>query len=94
MTESEAKTKWCPLARTGIFQSASHGYGVGVGGVAVNRGVYALQDGTSPINPERDCKCVASACMFWRENQPAIEAAHGRTDAQGFCGAAGRPWTY
>lgn len=50
MTESEAKTKWCPYVRVLARPIAD---------VAVNR---AMNTGA----PDPDCMCLASGCMAWR----------------------------
>lgn len=52
MTEAEAKTKWCPFAR-------SYDYVTGAEiPVPLNR------DTTG--GPDVHCLCLASACMAWR----------------------------
>jgi hypothetical protein len=78
MTESEAKTKWCPLIRVGVQKEN--------GAVACNASVQYR-------NPD-NCRCIASACMFWRQQIPAHRETknHVATEAIGFCGVAGRPW--
>lgn len=85
MTESEAKTKWCPLTRIARLihpnAEASHV-------TTVNRGDFG---------DARDfCNCIASACMFWRSNGSVNASFQGESRFQetGFCGAAGRPWNY
>ena len=57
MTEDEAKTKWCPLARYVLDDSIGHGAQPGY--PTGNR--FA---GHAPS--EAQCKCIASACMAWR----------------------------
>lgn len=77
LREDEAKTKWCPFART--FD------GVQTETIAAAASVSRQNDG-SPFKP---CLCIASACMAWRwierlENQDL-------EDIRGYCGLAGRP---
>ena len=63
LTETEAKTKWCPFARRDA------------GGVVVNRNMGG--------NAFEGCKCIASACMAWRDDRGVA--------GKGFCGLAGAP---
>jgi hypothetical protein len=96
LTEEEAKTKWCPLARVsnpaGTAQPA-------------NRVMHdgAVLAGLSAFN------CIGSVCMAWRWDEPPmgftpdgfVRIATGRLpDAgsvipqklrQGHCGAFGKP---
>ncbi len=59
-TEAEAKTKWCPFARTGVL--------AGSGAVSVNR--HVTDDMPNPQDRViEDCtRCIGSACMMWRWN--------------------------
>jgi hypothetical protein len=50
MTESEAKTKWCPFVR----QSATFKDGFGL---SYNR---------SAVENAPECRCIGSNCMVWR----------------------------
>jgi hypothetical protein len=71
---SDAKQKWCPLARTiGSFSS-----GLTVGSQAVNLPAAINRNGGGV---PWDCKCLAEECMFWRR--------HALDSTDGFCGAAG-----
>lgn len=56
MTEDEAKKKWCPFSRTGIY--------VGTGGIAVNRHVADEPGGREGAFDET--RCLGSGCMAWR----------------------------
>lgn len=59
VTEEEAKTKWCPESRTGMY--------AGSGGVAVNRHCAdEVRDET---------RCIGSACMAWRFIYPSAPTA-------------------
>lgn len=73
MTETEAKTKWCPMARNDDPPGS-------------NRGWHT----TSPERPylPRECLCIASACMMWRNPEPPESALHS---LKGYCGLVGRP---
>lgn len=88
MTEDEAKTKWCPFART-VLQVDSAGDALSIG----NRHYH--NDGPASF-------CIASSCMAWRWDQEPIRWS-GRpgesmkpsewepSAEQGFCGLAGKP---
>ena len=55
MTEEEAKTKWCPFARSRIFASETIG----------NRPF----PGTGPEDlPHAECLCFGSMCAAWRQS--------------------------
>lgn len=51
MTEEEAKARWCPFVRVGMYGLNSS--------TGQNRGIAMATPGT--IN------CIASACMAWRQ---------------------------
>ena len=63
MTEEEAKTKWCPMARVDLSdgQESKDGYPVTFAMAGVNR-----LDGNLPI---KGSLCLASGCMMWRWNE-------------------------
>ena len=82
MTESEAKTKWCPFARIGVLSD--------------DRQVACAVNRDDRLKPEEQYlkNCLAAACMAWRNgpppppgNSPAAET----WEPTGFCGLAGRP---
>jgi hypothetical protein len=77
MTEDQAKKKWCPLSRTGIY--------AGVSAVAVNR---HISDGTKDADIEEDTRCKGSECMLWRSTPP--EPFNGEHYSSGYCGLAGK----
>jgi hypothetical protein len=89
MTEDEAKTRWCPFARTLDWTVACGGDEPELLAAAVNRG---------PHGPQPEALCIGSACMAWRW---ALEYYRdpGATDptkyrpsaADGYCGLAGVP---
>ncbi len=59
MTEDEAKTKWCPMARVTMIQ---HGKKISFGS---NRDISLLVPANS-FDPVTDItKCLASGCMMW-----------------------------
>jgi hypothetical protein len=79
MTRSDAKQKWCPMAR-------------GTQGTTVNvtfnnqpmftiTGIPAAAANRSGDGPAWDCKCLADGCMMWRQ--------HGLDRDDGHCGLAG-----
>ena len=55
MTEEEAKTKWCPMVRTGL-----------VAGMAVNHHAGSRLDAPPQGDVHDETRCVASDCMMWR----------------------------
>lgn len=76
LTEEEAKTKWCPLAR---YKS--------VNGEGINRWVNIAD---TQLNPD-PARCIASFCMAWRQAPLIVggsipEIAGPR---KGYCGAFG-----
>ena len=85
MMEDQARTKWCPYARTDR--------GRDVGNATVNRG--HCPDSINWSNT----RCIASDCMAWRHTtdrsteQASIENLHnmsGKPD-DGYCGLSGKP---
>ena len=60
MTEDEAKTKWCPMARIPWMQ----GQFPDISGFAINRQAIDEKPKNSDL-PDMP-KCIGSACMMWR----------------------------
>lgn len=57
MTEAEAKTKWCPMARVLVSDSAGTG--------TANR-LPLMQCGPNgEYRPDTSANCLGSACMVW-----------------------------
>lgn len=92
MIESEAKTKWCPLSRVLLpVHQAGNRVGTFHMQMADERDRKHFQ---AQID---DCKCIASACMFWRwsegDGKRFDRAAHHSNaplpERSGYCGAAG-----
>ena len=88
MTESEAKTKWCPMVRATYFDQA----------VGTWTGAANAQSTGKTGDVQYGGKCIGSACMMWRWNNEWIEAVRTRPDwfkrgekTDGFCGIAGEP---
>ena len=80
MTEGEAKTKWCPFARTvGAIQTTDHEFDVVLGSPVYNR-VNAGPGFQHPVFTHAS-HCIGSACMAWRR----------LPEGEGYCGAAGMP---
>ena len=98
MTETEAREKWCPMARTPSMVGMD-GDPCGGGYPAINR----RPGGRLP--PPAPCRCIASACMAWRwapddddwvDEQIRVPGAPSYTTQnvpprRGYCGAFGRP---
>ncbi len=79
MTEDEAKTKWCPVAR--VVMDGSDNKVVG----PFNRDHW-ITDETLEDTINRSC-CIASACMAWR----TFRGSSINPDATGgYCGLAGK----
>ena len=92
MTETEARTKWCPLSRV----AAADGLGMIRENKPAHNRAYAIMD--DQRIDIASCNCIASGCMFWRtqeivtvpDNQnrdPRGAVVLTRTD--GWCGVAG-----
>lgn len=82
MTEDQARTKWCPMARVG---SDTSGRG------SLNRD-WAKGPNT------HSTQCAGSACMMWRwhsiEHPREFPHENARTElskTDGYCGLAGAP---
>lgn len=88
MTEDEAKTRWCPLARIPFIDRSV----AGVALAAVN--AFKMND-----EPEKRTNCIGSACMMWRDSldyfiRDGNPEPRMRTEPQvigGYCGLAGQP---
>ena len=82
MTQEEAKTKWCPMVRTGL-----------VAGMAVNHHAGSRLDAPPQGGVHDETRCVASACMMWRwDSLPASgSVVHAAYEPKGYCGLAGAP---
>ena len=79
MTEEDARTKWCPMARMAASGNPEPG------NIAVNR--------WSQDSHEQDPRCIASDCAMWRWRiEPQSEEEKGVLP--GFCGLAGTPMKY
>ena len=70
LTEAEAKTKWCPFARS---QDTIDNGEVSTP-VTVNR---------NSMGPDPWCRCLASACMAWRWTPTQWEWADGDAVPEG-----------
>lgn len=87
MTEAEAKTKWCPFAR-----SAPPAFGA----VAMPGSMAAQLGGALP---RENFQCVGSVCMAWRwlpDNEQTRGQSYAHPDESdppplGFCGLACKP---
>ena len=83
MTEQEAKTKWCPMART-VSDTRNHA----TANRLVDRG---------PSNADSDCMCLVSDCMMWRwDDKTVLSEGHFGTYTikdytHGHCGLGGKP---
>ena len=81
MTEQEAKTKWCPMART-VSDTRNHA----TANRLVDRG---------PSNADSDCMCLVSDCMMWRwDEEPRYQKCDLPpipNTGYGHCGLAGKP---
>lgn len=80
-TEAEAKTKWCPLARS-LSSISSNDNPLVRGPVAI---AFGNRFGLSPDGREQISLCIGSACMAWRRVEHIDHTDYG------YCGAFGRP---
>lgn len=85
MTESEAKTKWCPLVRVllPIHQAGNR----------ISTFHLTLSDKRDREHYEQqknDCLCIASACMFCRFDEK-YDVKFPSILRNGHCGAASKP---
>lgn len=87
MTEEQAKTKWCPFARTVEQWPEGPTY-------PRNRVADGEKLDTS-AQKLVGCQCIGSACMAWRWDSVGMQYAHagygGREPGNGHCGLAGAP---
>lgn len=94
LSESEAKTRWCPFSRVIVYDSATDRP------VAGNR--WQHEASGAIINS----MCLGSGCMAWRWGlnwkplgnidpsdltQPAMGIMQRATPTKGWCGLAGKP---
>lgn len=99
MTEAEAKTKWCPFARTlgWNIDSVRHGEEPQFVFGSENREVGPYDaDGEETVRIAGRHRCIASACMAWRWVPKAAASPGGDPNYypgpwKGFCGLAGKP---
>jgi len=91
MTEDEAKTKWCPFARTLGWNTDAPRQGDDLQFVyaSENREVGPYdKGGEETFKIAGRHRCIGSACMAWRwdgweyKNLPPVK---------GYCGLAGKP---
>lgn len=101
MTEDEAKTKWCPLAKRVPYASAAQAEEIALNGI----------DPDYSQDMAAQWPCIASACMAWRWSNYKLghdlafhERSYGKEKAKasheqfmretplnGYCGLAGAP---
>ncbi len=102
MTETEAKTKWCPMVRAArwgatkaaIEENGEDGVLALVNGMPCNR--FIIDESEHPEDHiYKETLCIGSACMMWREVfVPAVPSTDGSCavgDMDGYCGLAGKP---
>lgn len=98
VTEEQAKTMWCPMARVGMYvrgdapdmerpvDLVGHGCNRMVtDDAALNKSIQTAMDGTGGT------KCLGSACMWWRWGPRPFEATAPLETPYGLCGMAGSP---
>lgn len=81
MTESEAKTKWCPMVRITV----------GEGSIIAN-GPHAVINDADGFVKEVSHNCIASACMMWRPiyKDLKVDGITQSVAVGGYCGLAGK----
>lgn len=76
-TESEAKKKWCPFVRAGMYGEGA----AAIRMIAVNRDPRQELPELAP--------CLGSGCMAWRVKGELVKPAG--SVVLGYCGLAGEP---
>lgn len=71
MTEDEAKTKWCPMARN---ESETSSFNRDING-------FHSRNDKIPYSP-----CIASACMMWQVGIESYRDRGNDVPASGSCG--------
>lgn len=95
MTEAEAKTKWCPLARVLAAQKLPNGDTLHIAGhSSFNRlaMMSANKGSTFETVLPQTTTCIASTCMAWRwkmRAKPYPDNNNFERTSEGFCGAFG-----
>ncbi|NUB05832.1 hypothetical protein FW320_06535 [Azospirillum sp. Vi22] len=85
VSEEEARTKWCPMAR--VIQYGGHGNFPPAGNREI--GPSGATSAADALNGA--CRCITSECMAWREAAPKL-VYRGHEEQWvdvGFCGAFG-----
>ena len=83
LTESEARTKWCPFARV-LLPVHQSGNRISTFHKA---NAESERDKEHYAQQERDCCCIASDCMAWRwQGRPV----HVPDRDFGYCGLSGK----
>lgn len=83
VTESQAKTKWCPMVRYTVSDV--------IGDATPPRNRWVSSDDKN-LNPSASC-CIGRECMMWQWAE-AFHEDFGVTPDEGslgFCGLAGHP---
>lgn len=76
MTEAEATERWCPFSRAAIYPQAASGQSRDV--ISGNR----VRDTDLDSMPTIDaCRCIASACMAWRETSDVFVRTNVKSGA-------------
>lgn len=78
VTETEAKTKWCPMARV-VGAPGSE-----AAGISWNR--YP-----GDASPASSACCIASGCMMWRWEAGMVDSQIPQKKWKGLCGLV-PPW--
>ena len=82
LTEEEAKTKWCPMARYGELHGPEQG-----AAAAFN---YNRTDVPNAPPIPNTCRCIASECMAWKWETAGEDMGrqHNNPGAErhGYCG--------
>ena len=92
MTEDEARTKWCPMARVIADRE------VGLSPTFNRWEADYFDDQVTTACDDRACRCIASACMMWRTRMVEVAAPGGSSvrlegepafiQEHGYCGLA------
>jgi len=83
MTESEAKTKWCPMVHTRYLGTLA--------AKGEEERAMKMSEGKDRLS-----KCIASDCAMWQATDNICPAQYpggpkAKSKPAGYCGLAGRP---
>jgi len=85
MTTEEAKTKWCPMARTAAIITNESDE------ITDIKSAYNKVSQPEGFIVPASCLCIASECMMWRWNEYLTGIPNDKQTRTGYCGLGGKP---